>query len=276
MFDPVYKTVLNEGANLCVWYQGTGPLLILIPAGGGDGARFNKVIPGLSRQYTVATYDRRGNGASTVVREDVLDLSESARDLAAIIKDLGFSKASLFGPSSGGLIALQLATTSPELVDHVILHEVPTINILTDEPIDRVHATFAVYRTYIEYGPEAALETFRASVAGKPVETPLLSSSHQRPPEEKPHRLDYFFKNEFVVLSIYTPNFAQVQENRVSVVTVEGSDSREMFYAKAARAQARLLDCMHLVWRGGHDVFQTQPEEFVDDIVKTLTLLDGN
>lgn len=167
-------------------------------------------------------------------------------------------------------------------MDHIILHEVPTINILTAEPIDRVRTTFAVYRTYIEYGPEAALEVFRASVAGKAIETPpLYLSQRRRQPEaeteeEKPHRLDYFFKNEFVVLSIYTPNFAQVQENGVSVVTVEGSDSHEMFYAKAARAQARLLDCRHVVWRGGHDVFQTHPEESVDDMIKTLTMLEGD
>lgn len=45
MVDPVYRTILNEGANFRVLYQGTGPLFIVIPAGGGDGARFNKVIP---------------------------------------------------------------------------------------------------------------------------------------------------------------------------------------------------------------------------------------
>jgi pimeloyl-ACP methyl ester carboxylesterase len=276
MFDPVYKTVNNEGANLRVWYQGTGPLLILIPAGGGDGARFNKAIPDLSGQYTVATYDRRGNGDSTVTREGLLDPSESARDLAAIIKNLGFEKASLFGPSSGGLIALHLATTSPELVEHVILHEVPTICLLTGEPIDRVHATFAVYSTYIYYGAEAALEVFRASVAGHHVETPSPPCHRPRAHEQKPHRLDYFFKNEFVVLSIYTPNFAQVQANRVSVATIEGSDSGEMFYARAAREQAAMLGCQHLIWHGGHNVFQTNPEEFVADISRTLTMLKGN
>ncbi|KAL2786094.1 Alpha/Beta hydrolase protein [Aspergillus keveii] len=272
----MYKTVANEGANLHVWSQGQGPLLILIPPGGGDSARFTKVISNLSNHYTVATYDRRGNGKSTVSREEILNPSESARDVVAIIKDLGFSKASLFGPSSGGLIALTLAAGYPQLVDHVILHEVPTFCLLTDEPIDRLEATFAVYRIYLQSGPEAALEAFRETVAGRPIAGPPPSSEvNVRNSEVEPHRLDYFLKNEFLVLSIFTPNLEQVKAGRVSVATVEGSASGDMFYAKAARAQAEVLGCPHFVWDGGHEPFQTNPEEFVADIERTLSKLDA-
>ena len=70
---PTYLTVRNEGASLKVWYQGEGPLIVLIQGGGGDGARFNATIPSLSKQYTVATYDRRGNAASTVEKTSAIE-----------------------------------------------------------------------------------------------------------------------------------------------------------------------------------------------------------
>ncbi|KAL3483968.1 Alpha/Beta hydrolase protein [Aspergillus germanicus] len=254
MFDPMYKTVANEGAKLHVWSQGQGPLLILIPPGGGDGARFTKVISNLSNHYTVATYDRRGNGKSTVSREEILNPSESARDVVAIIKDLGISTA----------------------CGHVILHEVPTFCLLTDEPIDRLDATFAVYRIYLQSGPEAALEAFRETVAGRPIAgSPPPSEVNVRNSEVEPHRLDYFFKNEFLVLSIFTPNLEQVKTGQISVATVEGSASGDMFYAKAARAQAAVLGCPHFVWDGGHEPFQTDPEQFVVNIERTLSKLDA-
>src|ERR1700710_944053 len=111
--QPTYLIVPNEGANLHVWHQGSGPLLILIQGGGGDGARFNSAILHLSQHYTVVAYDRRGNAGSVVARPSPLSPVQSARDVVAIIKALGFNKASVFGTSSGGLIALQLAASYP-------------------------------------------------------------------------------------------------------------------------------------------------------------------
>ena len=165
-FQPTYLKVANEGANLHVWHQGIGPLLILIQGGGGDGARFNAAMPSLSKHYTTVSYDRRGNGESTVTRPSPLNPVQSARDVVAIIKALGFNKASVFGTSSGGFIALQLAASYPEYLEHTLVHEEPTLALLTSEKTDRMDEAYVVYETFREKRAEAALQVFRASGAG--------------------------------------------------------------------------------------------------------------
>ena len=161
-FEPTYSSVHNEGAVLNVWSQGNGPLLILIPGGGGTGEVFNKSIPVLSKFYNVVAYDRRGNGQSIVEKPRILNPMESARDVVAIIKAMGSTKASLFGTSSGGIFALQLAQSYPEYVETVVVHEIPIVSILPEEHIKRVDSGYEVFQTYLEKGAEAALRVFQS------------------------------------------------------------------------------------------------------------------
>ena len=279
-FQPTYLTVENEGALLKVWHQGAGPLLILIQGGGGDGGRFNDSIPALSTNYCVSTYDRRGNGQSTVVNPAKLNPMESARDVIAIIKALGHSKASLFGTSSGGLIALQLVASYPEYVDACVIHEIPIISILPEENIRRTDSAYAVIQTYEKKGAEAALAQFRAKVWEKP--TGPTSSTNQGRVElaeeqlkksQAPHKLDFFFKYEFLVFHIYTPNLNQCRATGVPIATVEGVESKGVFHAKSAQIQSEILNCRHVVWPGAHAPFMTHPEVFAEELHKTLLML---
>lgn len=279
-FQPTYLTVLNEGANLHVWHQGDGPLLILIQGGGGDGARFNSAIPSLSKHYTVVAYDRRGNGESVVARPSPLNPVQSARDVVAIIKALGFSKASVFGTSSGGLIALQLAASYPKYLEHTVVHEVPTLALLTGEKHDRMDEAYVVYETFLEKGAEAALRVFRASGAGTldPRLKHTYTDQSRQPDAGVPrqyHRLNYFFEYEFIPFHIYTPPFSQVRANGGSIAAVEGADSGDKFYARVTELQAEAMSCRHVVWPGGHAVFVDNPDDFAKSLRETLVELDG-
>lgn len=269
-FNPVYETVENEGATLKVWHQGDGPLLILIQGGGGDGARFDKSFPFLSSHYKIATYDRRGNGGSTVAKPRILSPVESARDVVAIIKSLGYTKASLFGTSSGGLIVLQVVESYAEYVESVVIHEIPITSILPDEAIERMDFGYLVHQTYLEKGAEAALQVFRSSVTGEPVKLPLVEAAAKDAP---PHRLDYFFKYEFLIFIIYTPNLLRIRDSGVPIATVEGVESKGVFHATSAQIQSAILRCRHVVWPGAHAPFVEQPEMFAEELHKTLQLL---
>src|SRR5262245_30297263 len=131
-FNPTYNNVQYEGADLAYWYQGSGPLLILIPGGGGHGAQFGAILPYLSRKYTTVAYDRRQNLRSIVEHPKQLNPVQQARDIIAIAKHMGYEKTSLFGNSGGGIIALQLAASYPQHIEHVIVHEAPTTSLLPD------------------------------------------------------------------------------------------------------------------------------------------------
>ena len=272
-FQPIYETIENEGASLKVWHQGNGLLVILIPGGGGTGESFNESMPNLSQHYKVVTYDRRGNGQSTVAKPRILNPMESARDVIAIIKALGYATASLFGTSSGGLVALQLAQSYPEYVESIVVHEVPITSILPEENIKRVDSGYVVFQTYMEKGAEAALQLFRSSITGKPVE-PSPSNVFETV-QPAPHRLDYFFRYEFIIFITYTPNLRLIRDCGIPIATVQGLESRGVFHARSAEVQSEILKCLHVVWPGGHSVYQTQPEVFSEKLHKTLQTLQG-
>ena len=269
-FQPTYFSVHNEGAALKVWAQGNGPLLILIPGGGGTGEGFSRSMPTLSKSYTVVAYDRRGNGQSTVEKPRILNPMESARDIVAIIKAMDCEKASLFGTSSGGIFALQVAQSYPEYVEAVVVHEAPIVSLLREEHISRVDSGYEVFQTYIEKGAEAALRVFRASVSGKSVEP---APAEPLDPKAPPHRLEYFFKYEFIMFMTYTPNLSMVKASGVPVATVEGVESKGVFHAISAQVQSEIMGCRLVVWSGAHSPFNEDPEAFAGDLHDTVQML---
>ena len=56
---------VTEEANLVYDYEGTGPVLLAIAGGGGDGARYAAISAALADGYSVVRYDRRGRARST-------------------------------------------------------------------------------------------------------------------------------------------------------------------------------------------------------------------
>ena len=215
---------------------------------------------------------------------------QSARDVVSIIKALGFDKASLFGTSSGGLIAMQLAASYPLYLNHAVIHETPTLSLLVGEPVDRLDEGFEVYETFLKRGAEPAFHQFRASVQGRLGD--VRDNSDQNPvgSQEKkddvahqsgqssqptPHRLQYFFEQEFLILNSYTPPFAQIRANKASIAVVEGKASGDVFYARVVRDQAKVLECQHFTWPEGHTIFQSHPEVFAKSLEETLAAMES-
>jgi pimeloyl-ACP methyl ester carboxylesterase len=78
-----------------------------------------RVIDGLAAQHHVVTFDNRGVGSSAGVTPDSVE--EMARDAAAFIAALGFTKVDLLGFSLGGFVSQALALQRPDLVRKIIL-----------------------------------------------------------------------------------------------------------------------------------------------------------
>src|SRR5947207_14009686 len=57
-------TLAVPGATLYYEVQGTGPVLLLLPGGGGDAAIFDVIAAPLAARYTVVTVDPRGYSRS--------------------------------------------------------------------------------------------------------------------------------------------------------------------------------------------------------------------
>ena len=72
------------------------------------------------RRFRVVSYERRGYGRR---KTDPISMKGQAADAAAVLSELGIDEAHVFGHSTGGSIALQLAHQSPDQVASLSLGE---------------------------------------------------------------------------------------------------------------------------------------------------------
>ena len=110
----------------------------------GNGAKTLVILPGLSAQsvmisadaiasaysimaddFTVYVFDRRKELPPDYTVDDM------AKDGAAAILSAGLSRVSIFGASQGGMIAMKIAASHPELVEKLVLGS--TAARVTDE-----------------------------------------------------------------------------------------------------------------------------------------------
>jgi pimeloyl-ACP methyl ester carboxylesterase len=133
----------------------------------GIGAHFAQMAQLLADEFTVVTYDRRGNGRSP--RPDgwtQTSTEEQAADAAALLDALGLTPAAVFGTSAGAIFALCMLVRHPDAVRGSILHE-PALFALFDDPEGmRAVVKELVAKGMQEGGPHGALEQFWRFVAG--------------------------------------------------------------------------------------------------------------
>ncbi len=107
----------------------SGESLILVHGSWADHHNWDAVVPELSKNFRVVTYDRRGHSQSErpagqgFAREDV-------DDLAALINYLNLAPANIAGNSFGAILTLKLATQHPELFKTMFIHEPPLVSLL--------------------------------------------------------------------------------------------------------------------------------------------------
>jgi pimeloyl-ACP methyl ester carboxylesterase len=111
-----------NGTTLYCEVRGSGPAVLLVHAGGEDAEVWRPVAERLERQ-TVVTYDRRGTLRSGREAWPGLGSAQHADDAAAMLEALSLADVVVFGASSGGIPALQLALRHPRLVRRALVYE---------------------------------------------------------------------------------------------------------------------------------------------------------
>ena len=114
------KTVTSaDGTRIAYWREGSGPPLLMAHGGLCDRFAWYFVVPLLARKFTVYTFDRRGRGASGDTPPYAAE--REREDIAAILDAIG-EPAHLLGHSAGGILALQIAERTRDLLS-LILYE---------------------------------------------------------------------------------------------------------------------------------------------------------
>lgn len=117
------KTIQSsDGTTLAYDVYGSGPALIYITG----ASCFRSFLPivqdakAFATQFTVYSYDRRGRGDSGDTQPYAVE--REVEDIGAILKAAG-GKASLYGHSSGAVLALEAALRFGGAIDNVVLYD---------------------------------------------------------------------------------------------------------------------------------------------------------
>ena len=130
---PAPSTVQSkDGTSIAYEKSGKGPPLILVSgalSSRADGARLASL---LAPSFTVVNYDRRGRGDSGDAK--TYAVAREIEDIAALVEQCGGS-ASLFGSSSGAVLALEAANALGAKIPAQVLFEPPFIADASRPPI---------------------------------------------------------------------------------------------------------------------------------------------
>lgn len=103
---------------------GKGEVVILLHGFPQTWSSWKKVMPLLSADYDVIAVDLRGVGKSDKPKTGY-DKKTSARDIKALMDELGIKKANIVGHDIGGMIAYAFAAQFPEMAESITIMDVP-------------------------------------------------------------------------------------------------------------------------------------------------------
>lgn len=253
-------TTTKVATDLYHEIRGDGPAVLLIPGATGDAGHFTRAADRLADEFTVITYDRRGNSRSALTDEGpgTATIAAQADDAAALIRACGFTEAVVFGTSGGAEIGLELVLRNPAVVRGAVVHEPPLLTVLPPleghnplEPILRLART----------DPRGALEAF---VKANSSDEAWQSLDHDARERMLGNALTLFGReiSEFVS---YRPDPDLLRASDVPVVWLRSRDGLPFAGPVLSWLQARLGRDGGIL-SGHHAPYLDTPEMFAEEL----------
>lgn len=265
------RHVKVNGADLYYQTRGSGPTLLMIHGTGADADIYDALAEELASDFTVVTYDRRGWSRSPRPSGWLkTSIEEQADDAAWLLKATGTAPAILFGSSSGGLTALDLALRHADVVRGAVLHEP---SLFTTLPQDFVSEQFAgmeglLGEAVANGGPSAGHRAFLDALAGQDVEVLAEAAALDRWLSNSELMFAYEFPG---MLLGYRPDPAAIAAVHQPVRVMRATESMPI-NAAAAEWLAAQLKTELVVAPGAHLAYFSQPTEFAKSL---RVVLDG-
>ena len=253
--------VVSNGARLYYEKEGTGQSLLFIAGSTGDAGNFTRAAALLADDFTVVTYDRRGNSRSERPKGwTTTSVAEQADDAAGIIQALGLARAVVFGASAGGPIALDVMTRHSRVVRAGILQDPAIFSVLPD-PADAL----APRRTLIEdtlktKGPRGTIEALMRYLNDDDVLTAIPADVLER-----------MLNNADTILNIEGPGFAGWQPGAdlavlgIPVVLMVARDTLPV-YRQITDWLAREFKVEPITVPGPHAFYYYRPQDLADTL----------
>jgi pimeloyl-ACP methyl ester carboxylesterase len=213
------------GARLYYETHGSGPLMV--PGANGEADIFKMVTEHLAAHYTVFTYDRRGFSRSQLDGPQDYDrrLETGADDVRRLIEHSSDEPATVFGGSSGAIVALEVLTHHPSVVRTLVSIEPPAVRVLPDEQ-KRVDFFFGVYDLYRQSGIEPALKKFREQTFAESDQQVMARARDRNNGEYVLANATYWFEHELRQYPAVELDLDTLEAHADRIVPVVGRESR--------------------------------------------------
>jgi pimeloyl-ACP methyl ester carboxylesterase len=216
---------------------------------------------------TVVTYDPRGLGRS--VRHDGREDSDpevQARDLHALVVELGVGPVDVFASSGGAVTGLAWITMFPDDVATLVAHEPPVIPLMPDADAAR-RALARVDEAYAAKGWAAGMAGFMQLTSWRgeftdeffaaPLPDPAMFGM---PTEDDGSRDDPLLSDRSEPVVTYVPDIDALRAVPTRVVVGVGEESRAQFPGRAAEALAARLGQEVVVFPSHHGGFSGEDD----------------
>jgi pimeloyl-ACP methyl ester carboxylesterase len=259
---PTMPTVAAGTAELYYEVRGGGPPVLFIMGATGDGGHFTRVAELLADEFTVVTYDRRGNSRSPRPSGwSGTSIAEQADDAVALLRALDLVPAAVFATSLGAVYGVWLVLHRPEMLRGAILHEPGLRAVLARREQAAAQTRQAVENGLAAGGPPGAVEAFWRHVAGDAGWDALPASVRERILGNG----ETLVEVEVGSYESYRPDDAELAAVELPVMMLAGEETLPRFVEAAAWVADRLGVEVERV-PGGHAAYHTHPRELVDVI----------
>lgn len=261
----VVRSLDVEGARLHYEVRGSGPVLAVIgnPLG---AAGFARIVPLLTDDHTVVTYDPRGIARST--RDDDREPTPEllSDDVARVIAAVTSEPVALLGSSGGAVTGLALVTRHPGVLHTLVAHEPPLMEFLDDGGAG-LAGMDDVFATNLAHGPALAMAKF-ASLAG------FRQGPGKMGPQPTPEALaqdDYFLRHMANPTIRSKPDVEALKASSTRVVLAVGAKSAGQLASRATCAFAERLGSEVVEFPGDHMGYLFSAEKFAETLLKVLS-----
>lgn len=244
-------------ADLYCEVSGSGPTIMLVPGAGGDAGQYDTLTNALAPHHRVIAYDRRGNSRSTTLEgKAATTVEEQADDALALLASLGIRDATVFGNSTGALIALAMGLRSTGSVGRLVLHE-PTLLGIVGDPNAALADVQPVIAAGMQQGGFAGgTEAFLRFAAG---------DAYELIPDAARERIlgngRVLFEAEFGAFSSWVPDADKLASLASRAVVLSAETTAPAFREAAEWLAERVGTTVHVV-PGGHMGFLDDPVAF--------------
>jgi pimeloyl-ACP methyl ester carboxylesterase len=258
--------VVIGGLRLYYERRGDGPSVLFISGASGDAGHWTGVADVLATQYTVVTYDRRGNSRSPRPADwTATTIEEQADDAAGLLDALDLAPAIVFGTSAAAGILASVCLGYPELLRGAIFHE-PVF----PSGASNMNAVRAARRARVEEGMakgglRLAMELFLRNVGDDHVYESLDPGLRER----LLANASVLFEVEFAPFVAYEPTLEQLKAFRVPCLVTAGAANRDPsapahWRFEVAQWLASYLGTTVVELPGGHLAYLGEPEDFAE------------